>query len=368
MNVVFLMQDVPRLYGAERVTVELAMALGRRVPVRFCLIGEQRLGGQPGALHEAVHRSGLPVERFPVTGRFSWPLVRAVRQRLASCSSPILHTVGYKAHLHALAAAHGVAPTVTTIHGWLVRPEWKERFYEWLEVRALRLDRAVVCLTSFYERRLLDAGVRRSRLHRIPTGLAPEQLPDLGRARTPPEGTFTVALVGRLSWEKNHDLVLRAAVRLREKGIPLRIILAGEGPERTAIESRVRSLDLADTVRFDGYVAMADLLPGVHAVVLCSRIENLPLSLLEAMAWARPVVATAVGGVPDVVQDGETGWLVPDNDDAVFAERLAQLASDPSAARRMGLAGRERVEREFLIERGVTRHLELYSMLRPASP
>ncbi len=363
MDLVYLMQDVPRLYGAERVTVELAEALGRRLPVRFWLIGERRLGEHPGALHGAVVRAGLPVERFPVAGRLSWPLVRELRARLGGLDAPILHTVGYKAHLHALAAARGVAPTVTTIHGWLVRPEWKERIYEWLEVRALRHDRAVVCLTAFYEQCLLDAGVRRERLHRISTGFAPEQLPDAGRAQAWPEGPFTVALVGRLSWEKNHDLLLRAAARLRDSGLSLRVILAGEGPERPAIEARIRSLHLSDVVRVAGYVAMADLMPGVHAVALCSRIENMPLSLLEAMAWARPVVATAVGGVPDVVRDGETGWLAPSDDEAALADRLARLAGDADAARRMGRAGRRRLEQEFTLERCVTRHVELYSML-----
>lgn len=363
-SIVFLLQDVPRLYGAERVTLDLIRALSGRVSVRLWLIGEQRLGDQQGALSAAAVSAGIATERFPVAGRFSRSLVKTLRAQLRELPGSIIHTVGYKAHLHALAAARGgVARTVTTIHGWLVRPEIKERFYEWLEVRALRHDDAVICLTSFYEQRLLAAGVRQERLHRIPTGLRAEQLPPREVAETFPDGPFTLALIGRLSWEKNHELLLRAAVRLREEGLDFRIVLAGDGPERGAIEAKIAALKLADCVKMTGYVAMPDLLPMVHAVALCSRIENLPLSLLEAMAWGRPVVATAVGGVPDVVTDGETGFLVADQDEAALADRLARLIQDRTRVQAMGRAGRARVEQRFKLEHCVERHLELYSAL-----
>lgn len=363
-ELIYLLQDVPRLYGAERVTLDLLAALGRRVPVTLCLIGEERLGAAPGALHDAALAAGLRVERIPVAGRFSWALVRALRDLLARATEPILHTVGYKAHLHALVAARGRAKTVTTIHGWLVRPEWKERGFEWIEERALRFDDAVICLTHFYERRLLEGGVRRARLHRIPTGLDLEHLPPRVAMETWPDGPFTIALAGRLSWEKNHALLLRAAARLRDAGVAFRAILAGEGPERPALEAQVRALGLDACVEFAGYVPMADLMPRVHAVVLCSRIENLPLSLLEAMAWSRPVVATDVGGVSDVVVEGETGFLVDSDDERALADRLARCAREFDLARQMGRAGRMRVEREFGLQQCVDRHLALYEELR----
>lgn len=362
-SICFLLQDVPRLYGAERVTLDLIGALSRRLSVRLWLIGEQRLGEQPGALHAAAVESGLPVERFPVAGRLSIELVRQLRVRLRTLERPVLHTVGYKAHLHALAAARGLARTVTTMHGWLVRPELKERLYEWIEVCALRHDDAVICLSAFYEQQLLRAGVSPARLHRIPTGLDPARLPPRETAERWASGPFTVALIGRLSWEKNHDLLLRAVARLQSRGGALRVLLAGEGPERAAIERRIQALRLSERVQLIGYAAMSAVMPAVHAVVLCSRIENLPLSLLEAMAWARPVVATSVGGVPDVVEEGRTGYLIPDNDEEALAERIHRLAADPALARRLGSAGRERVEREFGMARCVDRHVALYQTL-----
>lgn len=363
-RVLFLLQDTPRVYGAERVTVELMRGLrAAGADVRALLIGESRLGEVPGGMFEAVRHAGVPVERLSVGGRFSWVLVRAVRARLKALPGSIVHTVGYKAHVHALVASRGLAPAVTTIHGWLVRPEFKERAYEWIELQALRHDEAVVCLSSHYERLLLEKGVARVRLHRITTGLDPSALPSLDQAAAWAAGPFTVALLGRLSWEKNHGMLLRALQQVRARGLPVRAVLAGEGPERAAIEAQVKAMGLEGVVEMPGYANVASLLPSVHALVLCSRIENLPLSLLEAMAWARPVVATRVGGIPDLVADGETGYLVPDDDAVALAAKLQYLAENPLLARRLGEAGRRRVETEFSLARSVTNHLALYSML-----
>lgn len=363
--VTFFLQDVPALYGAERVTLDLMTALhARGLPVEVLFIGETRLGDGSDAFARAAQRAGLPVHRIEVHERFSLALVREVRRRLKARPGGIIHTVGYKAHLHALLASRGVAPSVTTIHGWLVRPEFKERCYEWLEVQALRHDEAVVCLTRYYEEVLLAKGVRRDRLHRIPTGLTSTQLPSPADYAGWPEGPFTVALVGRLSWEKNHELFLRALARLRAEGLDIRAILAGDGPDRGRIEARIHELGLGRFVDLAGYVAMSGLLPRVHAVCLCSRIENLPLSLMEALAWQRPVVATRVGGIPDLVQDRMTGLLVNDNDEGALAAALRTLADDPAQARAWARAGRRRVESEFVLDRCVDRHLELYARLR----
>ena len=252
---------------------------------------------------------------------------------------------------------------MTTLHGWLVRPELKERLYEWLEIQLLRRDDAVICLSSFYERRLLELGVRRERLHRIPTGLSPEQIPTEEQASIWPSGPFTIALVGRMSWEKNHDLLLRAIARLRNDRCDIRAVLAGDGPEKTKIEARITELGLDQIVRLVGYVPVSSLMPTVHAVCLCSRIENLPLILLEAMSWGRPVIATRVGGIPDIVEDGVTGVLVQDNDEAGLANALQRLASETADAQAMGREGKRRLQLVFSPEQPLLSHERLYGNL-----
>lgn len=332
--------------------------------VRILLIGESRLGQAPGALSRAVEEARFHSERIEVAGRFSWSLVRAVRQRLKENPGAILHTLGYKAHLHGLLAARGrVARTVTTIHGWLVRPEWKERFYEWLEIRLLRRDDAVICLSSYYEALLLQCGVRRERLHRIATGLAADQIPVETQACAWPDAPFTVAVIGRFSWEKNHGLFLRALARVHRAGLDVQAVLAGDGPDKSCIEAQISELGLSDAVRLVGYVPIAGLLPAVHAVCLCSHIENLPLSLLEAMVWQRPVVATRVGGIPDIVEDGVTGRLIADDDEVALTDVLKSWAENPAHAQALGQAGRIRALTQFAFDRSIARHEQLYGAL-----
>jgi glycosyltransferase involved in cell wall biosynthesis len=365
----FLLQDATLLYGAEHATLDLMVGLqARGVPVQAMFIGETRLGPGADGYATAAREAGLTVERFAVRNRFCWSLARQVRRHLRQRPGAILHTTGYKAHLHGLLAAHGLAPSVTTIHGWLVRPDRKERAYEWLDGRLLRRDRAVICLTRHYEDLLVGKGIGRGRVHRIPTGLAPHGLPPAALAGRWPDGPWTVALIGRLSWEKNHALFLEAVARLRQAGMAARAIIAGTGPERGRIEAQVAALGLENQVHLAGYRAIAQLLPDVHAVCLCSRIENLPLSLMEAMAWERPVVATRVGGIPDLVEDGVTGWLVPGDDAEALARALGQCAADEAVARARGRAGRLRVEREFTLAASVDRHLALYRRLAGDPP
>lgn len=362
--VTFFLQDVPALYGAERVTLSLLSALRERgVAVDVLFIGETRLGAGADAFSRAAQQAGLPVRRLTVDRRFSLSLIGELRRHLKQRPGSILHTVGYKAHLHAVLASRGVAASVTTIHGWLERRELKERCYEWLEVQALRHDEAVICLSRYYEEVLRQRGVRPERLHRIPTGLEPVAQPTLAQASVWPDGPFTVALVGRLSSEKNHDVFLRAVARLRKSGVDVRGVLAGDGPEKSRVLARIRELGLTEMVQMIGYAPMAEVMPAVHAVCLCSHIENLPLSLMEAMAWQRPIVATRVGGIPDVVEDQITGLLVPDDDEEALANALQQLESNPVWAQKLGRAGRQRVEQEFIMPRCVDRHVELYRRL-----
>jgi glycosyltransferase involved in cell wall biosynthesis len=174
----------------------------------------------------------------------------------------------------------------------------------------------------------------------IPNGV------DLVRFRPsalPPEPV--VAVVANLIAYKRHDRFLRAFAGVARAVPDARAVLVGDGPERPALEWLVAELGLRDRVRFVG--AVQDVRPhlaSARVVALASDHEGLPNALLEAMAMGRPVVATAVGGVPELVRDGDEGRLSPP-DDAAFAQALTALLSSPSDAERMGSAARRRAER-----------------------
>ena len=361
MRIVLLLQDTGKVYGAERATLDLAAGLraaGEEVTV--LLIEETRLGAGASDLRDALRERGLSVAAVPVAGRLSHALVRAVRAALRERRADVLHTTGYKADLHgSWAAGWGRRwPVVSTVHGWLFRADLKEQFYGWLNLQALRRCTRVIALSRHYEAMLAARGVPRGKLVRIPSGLDPATCPP---GPWPAEGTpFTIGLAGRLSEEKNHDLFLRAARRALDGGARLRFLLAGDGPLRATLAGRIAELGLTGDVEAPGFLPRESFLSRVHAVALCSRIENLPYSILEAIAWSRPVLATRVGGLPDLVEDGVTGWLVEGGDEAALAARMMALAQDPARARQLGAAGRRKLEAEFSVGAQVAAHQALY--------
>lgn len=361
MNPVFFMQDTGAVFGAERATIDLAAGLrqaGHR-PL-FFLIKEARLGGSPSGLCAALDHEGFEVTSFPVSGRISLSLARQLRTAFTAAGGDVLHVIGYKANLHAWLS--GVRPRVATVHGWLFRDDPKERFYGALDRWCLRRCDRVVCLSSYYEALLLDKGVDRARLVRIPSGLrdvpAADRLPPVpGQPAAPVFG-----MLGRFSEEKNHAMFLRAASDALRRFPQARFLIAGQGPLEQAI--RTEAARLGPAVEVTGYCDVNAFMPRIDAYVMCSRIENLPYSILEAMAWGRPVLATAVGGVPDLVVDGRTGALVDADAAAALAGVMTAWCETPERMTALGAAGRVRLLEEFPLARQVERHEALYASLR----
>jgi glycosyltransferase involved in cell wall biosynthesis len=167
----------------------------------------------------------------------------------------------------------------------------------------------------------------------------------------PPE-RFVVGWIGRMTGVKRTGDLLRALEALRAGGVDACLCLVGDGPDRTALEEEAYRLGLARHVLSLGYQEeVARWYSAFDAFVLPSANEGTPVTAIEALAAGRPVVATRVGGVPDVVRDGEDGFLVEVGDARGLAERLAQLAADPNLRGRMGAAGRERVLARYAVDR-----------------
>ena len=162
------------------------------------------------------------------------------------------------------------------------------------------------------------------------------------------ENDPVVGIVAVLRPEKDHVNLLRAARTVVDELTNARFLIIGEGPTRPQLEALCTELGITPNVRFAGSRDdVARLLPAIDVFVLTSTSECFPISVLEAMACARPAVCSAVGGIPEVIKDGETGYLVPPKDPPQLAARLVRLLQDPLTARRMGCAARARVEAEF---------------------
>jgi glycosyltransferase involved in cell wall biosynthesis len=213
--------------------------------------------------------------------------------------------------------------------------------------------------------------VDRARVSVVPLGL---ELNDLLARESPDrslrqtlgwtEEHVVVGYVGRFVPIKDVDTLIAGFARFASREPRGRLLLVGDGELRASLEAQVRSLGLDGAVRFVGWRRdLAQVYGAMDVVGLTSRNEGTPVSLIEALAAGLPVVATAVGGVPDVIRQGETGLLIPPGNPAAFAAALDQIVSDADLRQRMSARGRSEVEQRFGRERLVAEVAALYFRL-----
>jgi glycosyltransferase involved in cell wall biosynthesis len=356
---VLLLITLAETGGAQTYVATLAAALSREYDVLVAAHGD-------GFLSDAARSAGVRYVPLRHLRRPLRPLrdVLALAElvRLFRRERPlVLHANSSKAGiLGRLAAVVARVPVrFFTVHGWAFKATRgiAATAYLWADRLMSPLTSATICV-AHGERR---AGLRARTCRASRTVVIHNGVPLDGPRRPPRSASDPVTLVsvGRLRPPKDFATLLRAVAALEPGSARLRI--AGDGPERAALAAEVARLGLESTVELMGTrTDVAELLAGADVFVLSSDSEGLPMSVLEAMAARLPVVASAVGGVPEAVRDGETGTLVPPRDSAALAEALRRLVADPALRDRLGEAGRRRVEREFSLARFEREHLELY--------
>jgi glycosyltransferase involved in cell wall biosynthesis len=315
--------------------------------------------GWASSLVDQLEAACVPVRRL-ACGRH-YLRERHELMRVFEASRPcIAHTHGYRPDVQGGAAARQPeVVSVSTVHGF-TGGDIKNRLYERLQRRALRGFSAVVAVSRPLVDGLARAGIPRDRIHLVPNAYrSKSDILSRGAARAelglPDEpGAFLIGWVGRLSQEKGPDLLLEALARMRSRGP--HAVFIGDSPDRAALESRAAVLGLADRIHWLGTVPrVARCYAAFDCFALSSRTEGTPIVLLEAMAAGVPIVAAAVGGVPDVVFREEALLVTPEEPNAV-ALALDQAASDPAAA--AGRAARAAIR--LPSERGVDRWLAAY--------
>jgi len=326
---------------------------------------------------DALHREISPVRDALSVLRLA-RLLRAERPE-------ILHTHTAKAgaigRLAALLAGEARPPVIVhTFHGHVLRGYFgpvRSSAFRLLERWLARMTTALVAVSPQVRDDLVALGVAPpEKFVVIRLGVELEQrvsAEDGTRAETRrvmgvPDGRFLVGWIGRMTSVKQTDDVLAALAALRGRGVDAGLCLVGDGPDRDMVERRAKELGVMRSCLFLGYQeGVAQYYAALDAVILPSRNEGTPVSAIEALAARRPVVATRVGGVPDVVRDGVDGFLVEPGDVEALAERLARLARDPALAARMGEAGRARVVPRYDVDRLIDDVDRLYRSLLSSS-
>jgi glycosyltransferase involved in cell wall biosynthesis len=372
-----LLQVITRLNvgGPARLVVHLNRALqGRGFECRLVTGTE---GPSEGRIDPGTERvTTIPALRREISPRHDLAAATALDRLVRAWRPDIVHTHLAKAGaLGRIAARRRSVPvTVHTFHGHVLDgyfPRPVARAFLAAERGLAKRTTALVAVSDAVRDELLALGIgREEQWHVIPVGLELDGLLGTPPARTKarrglglPTAGKVVGIVGRLVPIKDHETFLRAAARLVREREDVAFVVAGDGEERAVLEARAREL-LGDRVVFLGWVQdLAALYAALDVVVLTSRNEGTPVSLVEAGAVGRPVVATRVGGVPDVVADGETGTLVPPGDPAATAAAIGRLLDEPALAKAMGEAARASVPSRFSADRLVDDLAALYEHL-----
>ncbi len=319
---------------------------------------------------EALRSAGVPVfvQRSPRRGyRTEWS---SHRHRVAVWRPDVVHTHGYRADVLAGHAVGRRARRIATVHGF-TGGDWKNQVYEWLQIQAYRRFDAVIAVSRSVRDRLLARGVGPRTIELIPNAWA-APAPPLSRAEARARlglaaDAIVIGWVGRLSREKGADVLLAAAARL--PGTQARISIIGDGQERATLEAAAGSLGITERIAWHGLVPGAGrLMPAFDLFVLSSRTEGTPIAVFEAMAARVPIVATAVGGVPDML-DPDSAWLVSPVHPVQLAGAIEEALSDRSAAGARAARAAIRLERDFAAGPWIDRYLEVAHRLvrgRPA--
>jgi len=330
--------------GTERVVWELATRVpATRFRVRVWLSDDRGMD----EMAEALAGAEVVVDRVAeVESRWDWKGMFATWSRLRSLKPDLVHIhhvwPAADRYLSMIARAAGVPHVVVTEH---ITGESHSRGQRALKRDELKNADAVTAVTgAIVDTLVRDYGIERSLVRVIPNGAdVPDEEREAPLARrwrerflgTPLKPLWVVA--GRLEEQKGHDLLFEALVPLLRQGLDFTLAVAGDGSRRGWLEQRALSLGLSPRVQFVGQLDdVGPLLAAADGVILPSRWEGLPLVLLEAMARGRPIVATAVGGVADALEDGVSGTLVPANDVGALAAALEHLHRRADRAWRLG--------------------------------
>lgn len=360
-----------RVGGLESVVTSLTGGLaGRGHRVRAVTVVEP---GTERVLAERLASRGVPTRRVVVPHRAYHTEVRRLGEVLREAAPDLVHTHGYRADVVAGGVCRWLGlPTVSTVHGF-TGGDLKNRLYEWLQCRSLRGFGAVVAVAEPIRRALLDRGVPGSRVHLVRnawTGTEPLLDREEARARLglSPDA-FVLGWVGRLSPEKGpHDFLAAVAGVEDTGGRGVEASVVGAGPLEEDVRRAARAMDGARRAVVHGFVPdAAAIYRAFDVFVLSSRTEGTPVSLFEAMAAGVPVVATRVGGVPDVVRHEREALLVPPGEPGRLSEAVSRLRGDEALGAALARRARRRLERQFAPEPWLARYEEIYRAVTRAS-
>ncbi len=295
--------------------------------------------GESAYLKE-LEKRGIPYDATPLVKRFEYRYVRATRDLIRKHGIDLIHSHGYRSDITALLASGGRTPVVAMMHGFTAS-SFKVKIYETLERIILKRVAMIIPVSAQMKKLALGMGIPDEKVRLLPNVVDNITLDKIKPSAVFDEmalspDVFKMAFVGRISPEKGLDLLLDACSALKKEGVNFFLMIAGDGPLKSDMEERTRDLGLADNVRFLGFRSDAPAITSAADVFLLpSLTEGIPLVVLESMAVGTPVIASMVGGVPDLIKNRETGYLFSPGNIEELAECIRNVYKNRSQARQM---------------------------------
>jgi len=312
----------------------------------------------------------LPVEVFPCNGRVDVSTIRLITKTLKTQKIDIIHSHGYKSNLYAVAASAGkTVSRIATCHNWL-GDDRKMKLYARLDKAFLNRFDKVVAVSDSVEKEILKHNISPAKVLVIPNGIDLDRFISGRKTDTlrrefgiDPKCTI-VGTVGRLSEEKGHTHLLHGAQKVLRTYPDVVFLIVGDGPLRQDLQDKALQVGRGGSDNPFLFTGFRDDMEEIYSLldifVLPSLTEGLPMVLLEAMAAQKPVVATRVGAVPRVVQDGHSGLLILPGDVESLAEAIMDLLKDSQRAQHLAQKGYERVRDHFSAKRMAEKYIKVY--------
>jgi glycosyltransferase involved in cell wall biosynthesis len=343
--------------GAEAVVFELCKGLSSIEDIELCAVILNN-----GRLSELCCASGIRTLVIDEQSLGTTGIVKELIKITRSFRPHIIHSHRYKENIIAslCAVTAGFPKLVTTVHG-LPEAAYSSKTRMILLINSLimrYLFSAVVSVSNDIMRHLAKAYGSNRKLKRIYNGI------DIPEAFNKIPGSFVLGSAGRLVKIKDFPLLIEAAGLVHAEQPDAMFLLAGDGPEKEVLNEKIRDLELTDNFEINGHVKDMNLFyKSLDIYVNTSQHEGIPMTILEAMARGIPVVAPAVGGIPEIITSDEDGILVKERTAPAFARSLLALINSPEKIQKIGLAARKRIKDEFSNSKMTSAYHDLYSEL-----
>jgi len=368
MSNVLHIRDSRKIFGADKVIVGILNA-NYNIPVEFTVAAFIGRGYKDNPFLEEIKKI-CKTEEIIERGLLDVKIINQIVSIVKNNNIQVIHSHDCKSNFYALIAAKiARVPIVTTLHGWIANG-YKQKLYVFIDKLLKRYFTKVIIVSESQGDLLKRYGVRKDQIVHVPNSInyndysKKHSSQNFRHEYNLSSQNILIGNIGRLSPEKGQKDFLAACQVVAEKIPDARFILIGEGPDLANLEKYTNDLGLDGKVIFTGYRGdMPNIYQSLDLVVLSSYTEGLPNVVLEAMAAEVPVIATQVGGVSELIDDGVTGILVKAGQPEMLASAIVNTLSNPAKMKRIEIKAIKNIKDKYSSEKSIIKTHQLYMVL-----